>query len=397
MVALLATLLVIPVLRPLALRWGLVDLPGDRKTHGAAIPLVGGLAIYFGLTLGFFLCKEGPVPLGRPHVYSFFGASLLLLVVGCIDDFRELSPATRLLAQLLAALIMIFGAGVVLTDLGHLGLGGGVVALGIAGIPFTVFATMGLINAFNMSDGVDGLSGCLALTSLSGLILAAYTWGDPADTALLPILGTAVVGFLLFNLRILGRQRAAIFLGDAGSTLLGFALTWYAISLSQGDDRAFPPAVALWFLLVPILDTVTMLLRRIMRGHSPFLGDREHLHHVFQLAGYSAGDTVMTMTGVASLGVLVGLLCIYFRLPDELVAGAFLLVGGLYFWGMHRAWKNLIFLRYPISRRSWQERRQSTVAYTGVEQRRRLRRGGTGASKALAEPLAEPPQDHPLV
>ena len=97
---------------------------------------------------------------------------------------------------------------------------------------------MGVINALNMCDGLDGLSGSLSLTSLSGLILVAYTWGSPADTALLPILGGSVIGFLLFNRRILGRERASVFMGDAGSMFLGFALTWYAISLSQGEARA---------------------------------------------------------------------------------------------------------------------------------------------------------------
>ena len=154
----------------------------------------------------------------------------------------ELSPAVRFVAQVIAALLMIFGAGVVLNDLGSMTPSGELLQLGFLAVPFTVFATLGIINALNMCDGLDGLSGSLTLTSLSGLILVAYIWGSPGRYgACCRFLGTAIVGFLLFNLRLLGRERASVFMGDAGSMFLGFALTWYAISLSQGESRALPP------------------------------------------------------------------------------------------------------------------------------------------------------------
>jgi UDP-GlcNAc:undecaprenyl-phosphate GlcNAc-1-phosphate transferase len=266
---------------------------------------------------------------------------------------------------------MIFGAGVVLKDLGSMTPGGEVLRLQFLAVPFTVFATLGIINALNMCDGLDGLSGSLALTSLSGLILAAYIWGVPADTALLPILGTGIVAFLLFNLRLLGRERASVFLGDAGSMFLGFALTWYAIALSQGEHRALPPAAALWFLMIPIFDAVSMMLRRILKGRSPFAADREHLHHIFLLAGYSVNDTVLVMTGVASCGVFIGLVSIYFRVPELVVAGAFLLTGVGYFWMISHAWRVMRFIRTSICRRqSAVDRRKGPDAgYAGPERR----------------------------
>lgn len=371
LVALVATILLIVVLRPVAMRMGLVDLPNARKSHRAPTPLVGGLAIFIGLGLGFFLCKDGPIPLSQREVYSFFGAGFLLVAVGVVDDFLELSPAVRFVAQVIAALLMIFGAGVVLSDLGSMTPGGAVLRLGLLAVPFTVFATLGVINALNMCDGIDGLSGSLALTSLSGLILAAYTWGVPADTALLPILGTGILAFLLFNLRLLGRERASIFMGDAGSMFLGFALTWYAIALSQGEHRTLPPAAALWFLMIPIFDAVSMMLRRIRKGRSPFAADREHLHHIFLLAGYSVNETVLVMTGVASCGVFIGLACIYLEVPDIVVAGAFLVTGIGYFWMISHAWRVLRFLRTSICRREGGTDRRKNVdtAYTGPERR----------------------------
>lgn len=388
LVALVATILLIVVLRPVAIRVGLVDVPNERKSHRAPTPLVGGLAIFVGLGLGFFLCKDGPVPLNQREVYSFFGAGFLLVAVGMVDDFLELSPAVRFVAQVLAALLMIFGAGVVLKDLGLMMPGGGLLELGVLAVPFTVFATLGVINALNMCDGLDGLSGSLTLTSLSGLILAAYTWGIPADTALLPILGTGILAFLLFNLRLLGRDRASIFMGDAGSMFLGFALTWYAIALSQGQSRALPPASALWFLMIPIFDAVSMMLRRILKGRSPFAADREHLHHIFLLAGYSVNETVLVMTGVASCGVFVGLASIYFQVPEIVVAIAFLLTGIGYFWMISHAWRIMRFLRTPISRRQGARDRRMGVdtGYTGPERR-------SGRDRRSGQPSPEPAAD----
>jgi UDP-GlcNAc:undecaprenyl-phosphate GlcNAc-1-phosphate transferase len=371
LVALVATILLIVLLRPLAVHSGLVDIPNERKNHRAPTPLVGGLAIYGGMAVGFLFSGGWAGPLGNGEVYSFFAAGLLLVLVGVADDFLDLSPAVKFVAQLIAALLMIFGAGVVLTDVGSMTLSGDLLQLGWLSVPFTVFATMGVINALNMCDGLDGLSGSLSLTSLSGLILVAYTWGSPGDAALLMILGGAVVAFLLFNRRILGRERASVFMGDAGSMFLGFALTWYAISLSQGEARALRPSAALWFLMVPIFDAVSMMIRRIRKGRSPFAADREHLHHIFLLAGFTVNETVGMIVGLASLGVFVGLASIHFQIPELVVAGVFLLAGLGYFWMISRAWKVMRFLSHSISRRRGppERRKGPDASYTGPERR----------------------------
>lgn len=372
-VALLATVLLIGILRPLAVRVGLIDIPNERKTHGTPTPLVGGLAIFSGLVIAYFLCRNGSATLSEREIYSFFGAGFLLVVVGVVDDFVELSPLVKFVAQIVAALLMIFGAGVVLTDLGALTPGGEVFELGVLAVPFTIFATLGIINALNMCDGLDGLSGSLALTSLSGLMIAAHLSGGESDTTLLLTLGAAILGFLLFNRRLLGRQRASVFMGDAGSMFLGLALTWYAISLSQGETRALRPSAALWFLMVPIFDAVSMMLRRILKGRSPFSADREHLHHVFLLAGYSVNETVAIMVGLASLGVFVGLASTYYAVPELIVSGTFLLAGIGYFWMINRAWKVMRFLSRSINRRrSLPDRRRGRdTNYAGPERRSR--------------------------
>lgn len=389
LVSLIATAVLIVVLRPVAIRIGLVDIPNARKSHQTPTPLVGGIAMFAGLVIGFALCRDGPIPLGHREVYSFFGAGLLLVGVGLVDDFIELSPLVRLATQVVATLIMIFGAGVVLNDLGGITPSGRVLHLGILAVPFTIFATLGIINALNMCDGLDGLSGSLTFSSLSGLILVAYTWGNPSDTALLPILGTAIAAFLLFNVRLFGRKRASVFMGDAGSMFLGFALTWYAISLSQGEHRVLHPSVALWFLLVPIFDAVAMMLRRILKGRSPFAADREHLHHIFTYSGNTVNETVIVMTGLASFGVFIGLASIQFQIPDIYVAGAFMLAGIGYFWMIMRAWKNLRFLSTPFSRRTnAADRRQAAGAsYGGPD--RRSGRDRRNQPESVAEPVGQ--------
>jgi UDP-GlcNAc:undecaprenyl-phosphate GlcNAc-1-phosphate transferase len=373
----LTTAALILVLRPLAVTVGLVDVPSERKSHHGPVPLVGGIAIFIAVAAVYLLPALTGVSIPTHDAVSFLVAGCLLVGVGLIDDFVELSAAVRLIAQTVAALLMIFGAGVALHDLGGMTLSGDVLELGVLSLPFTIFATLGVINAMNMCDGLDGLSGSLALTSLTGFLAASWLWGDPGKAALLTAIGGGIVGFLLFNLRLPGRSRAAIFLGDAGSMFLGFALTWFAISLSQGPGQVVTPSAALWFLMVPIIDAVAMMLRRIVKGRSPFAADREHLHHIFLLAGYSVNQTVVILAMLSLAGVAFGLAATHWDWPDLLVAGAFLGVGLLYFWMIMHAWRVMRFLhrsicrrRVVVDRRSAGDRRQARAAdYRGPERR----------------------------
>lgn len=347
------TAMLIVVMRPLARIIGLVDVPDARKTHSGSVPLVGGIAIFLSvLALCLVSLWTGrPLVAAIPQLLSFLAGGLLLVGIGLADDFLELSARVRFLAQAMAALIMAFGGGVALADLGAMSVSGRVVELGLLTVPFTIFATIGVINALNMCDGLDGLSGSQALVSLGGFLLALLIWGEPADATLLAGLGGGIAGFLLFNLRLPGRTRASVFLGDAGSMFLGFALAWFAISLSQGPERIIKPAAALWFVMVPVIDAVAIMLRRILKGRSPFAPDREHLHHIFLLAGYSVSQTVAIMAALGAAGVAIGLACTWWDVPDLLVAGSFLGLGLLYFWMIMHAWRVQKFLHRPICRR----------------------------------------------
>ena len=228
-----------------------------------------------------------------------------------------------------------------LEDLGAIGFNAEIATLGMFSVPLTVFAAVGVINAVNMSDGIDGLAGCVSLVALISLALVAY-WGGAFER--LPLLGMliAVIGaFLCFNLRL---GRASVFMGDAGSMFLGFALAWFLIDFSQGDDRLLPPAVALWIFAVPLIDTVAMMLRRTLRGRSPFAADREHFHHVLLLAGFSPKITLVIILTVSAACAAAGMAAWYLGVPEAVLFYAFLILFALYFWLIMRAWKVKRFL-----------------------------------------------------
>jgi UDP-GlcNAc:undecaprenyl-phosphate GlcNAc-1-phosphate transferase len=356
-------------LSPLAKAVGLVDVPNARKVHQGEIPLVGGLAIFVAVfaanVISGFVLPEGV----RPVDYSgFYLAGMLLVLIGMIDDFVDLSPLHKIVVQTLATLIMVFGAQIVLRDLGVIGNDNNVLSLGIMAIPFTIFTTIGVINAVNMSDGLDGLAGSLSLVSLLGFLAATMIFGSGDGAPHILMLAAAVGGFLLFNFRIPGRS---------GSMFLGFSLAWFAIKFSQGDNRIIAPSAALWFLILPLFDAVAMTTRRIMKKRPAFGADKEHLHHIFLLAGFTVTETVGILAGIAALGVGVGLAGTYFRVPDVIMGGSFLALGLLYLRMIVHSWAVMRFLRYSICRRQSADDRRvvpdrrvaSNVVYMGAERR----------------------------
>jgi UDP-GlcNAc:undecaprenyl-phosphate GlcNAc-1-phosphate transferase len=314
------------VLRHLALRIGLVDHPGERKQHVGDIALIGGIAMFCGLMLSA-LTLEGSLGGYR----AFFAAAALLVIVGILDDFHELPAWSRFVAQFVAALIMTLGGGVVVTDLGAI-VGSGPVSLGEWSVPFTVFAVVGVINAFNMLDGADGLAGSVALVALSLFAYVAWAGGRNLDAAILGLLLCTVLVFLVFNARIPGRSQALVFMGDAGSMLLGFVLAWFAVSLSQSEQRAMAPACTLWILAIPLLDTVGILVRRIGAGRSPFLAATDHMHHLMFAAGLSVNKTVGLVGLSALLFGLGGVLAMQAGITESVLFGAFLLLFLLHLW-----------------------------------------------------------------
>lgn len=178
-------------------------------------------------------------------------------------------------------------------------------------LPFSVFAIVGMINAMNMCDGIDGLAGGLTATSLLWMSVLAYQGGRGLLTLELVILFGTTLGFLLFNLRTPLRGKAAVFMGDAGSMMLGTCLAWFAVNISQVPGPtgvAPPPVVVLWVLGLPVLDTLVLILRRLRQGRSPFSAGRDHMHHIWTHAGFTSGETTAILAlinlALGGIGVL---------------------------------------------------------------------------------------------
>lgn len=383
--ALAITAFVIEVARRFAPAIGLTDTPCDRKSHQGDIPLVGGIAIFTGLIL--VLAFSGAIA----DQWAYIFAAGLLVAVGVWDDAIGMSAALRLAIQAGSVLLVAAVGGTYVADLGQILPIVGTLELGWMAIPLTVFAGVGLINAFNMSDGVDGLCGTLTLVALTGLGIAAGIAGRESVLVLILALGGGVIGFLIFNVRLPRRKQAVVFLGDAGSYLLGLSVLYLAIRLSQGSNRAIDPVTALWFCMVPLLDTIGMILRRTRRGQSPLTPDREHIHHVFLLAKFSVTTTWIGLTLVAAAGVAFGLIGLANEIPESLMFATFLVVGVLYYGMITRVWKVLSFLKRSINRRvlvkidrrTSPDRRHNTDVYhvDGIPRERRSgddRRQGDG-------------------
>ena len=202
-----------------------------------------------------------------------------------------------------------------------------------------------MINAMNMSDGSDGLAGGLALIALFFFYLLAYATDQTSLTYLISILCASLIGFLVFNARNPWRKQASVFLGDSGSTMLGFVLAWIAIALSQGGVNKVTPITVMWILALPLLDMIAMVVRRLRLGRNPFAADREHLHHIFVAAGYSESQAVAIIWLVALSFGAVGVAGWYFGVPESVMAVGFVVALVMYYQFVMHAWKIMRYLK----------------------------------------------------
>lgn len=353
------TVLLIVWLRPLALRLRLVD-PAGGANPLQPVPLIGGIAMFGGL-----VCASVTLP--APKLGALLAAAASLVIIGLWDDYRGLSVRTRFAVQSGAALLMIYWGGVSLHDLGDLLWPGATFALGLSAVPLTVFSTVGVINAMNMVDGMDGLAAGIAGMSLLLLALMAFLAGLYTDAHLLLLAAGVVFTFLCFNLRLPWRRMGAkVFMGDAGGMFLGLILAWFFIKLSQGEFRAFTPVTALYLFGLPLLDTISLMIRRILKGRSPFAGDREHLHHLLTRAGYSVNQSVVIMWSLALALAMIGLAGLYLRIAESIMFYAILGLLFLYLYATSRACETM----KVIERRVATGRAEpSTVLFTAGEMR----------------------------
>ncbi len=282
LVSLSAALLMVPLVRRLALRFGWVDAPdGDRKRHAGATPNVGGIAIVGAAGVG--VAVVAVVALGLPgHLTASLAlpsplvllGALAIAGVGFVDDLREVSHRAKFAAQLaVTALAFLGGARIQVFDAA---LGDGALALAVSAVLTTVWM-VGLMNAVNLIDGMDGLAAGVVAIAFAALACAHGIGGDVGSLLLAASIGGALLGFLRYNF-----APATIFMGDSGSLFLGYTLASYAL---RGTSHANPvlalviPAVIMG---IPVLDTIVSMVRRKVTGKPLFYPDRDHIHHRLQ-------------------------------------------------------------------------------------------------------------------
>jgi UDP-GlcNAc:undecaprenyl-phosphate/decaprenyl-phosphate GlcNAc-1-phosphate transferase len=295
-IPLVLTLLMTPSVIWLAGRCGCVDYPGGRRVHAHPTPRWGGLAFFAGL-LPIFLLLD--VDQG---LLSYLAASFLLVALGAIDDWKPLGFSTKLLGILAAITIVIFSGGIVIRHIGTYG-SFGTVYLGALAIPFTYLAIVGVTNAINLIDGLNGLAGGISFLASLFLGIAAYMSGNYTLTCLCLGFAGALGAFLRFNML----ARARIFMGDSGSLFLGFSLSVFSIMLTQEPKYHIEPMLPVMVLFIPIFDTLRVMGTRAFAGRNPFKADMNHLHHLLVKAGHSQRKSVIFLWSLSGLFGLAAL------------------------------------------------------------------------------------------
>lgn len=288
-----------PVVARKAVSWGAVDVPGPRKIHQQAMPRLGGLALYVSFLAGAPLILK-PDCFG-PAGWGLLAGATVILLVGLADDIVGLTPRLKLLGQLAAAVSLLpFG---VTVDFLTNPLNGQVFSLGWVGIPVTLFWVVAVTNALNLIDGLDGLAG--GVSCIAALTVAAVGWtqwkvfGAAGQGAVIwpaLLLAAILLAFLRYNF-----NPARIFLGDSGAMFLGFVLAAVSIMGLTKSVTAVSVFVPLVILGIPLTDTAFAILRRYQQRRPIFQADREHLHHLLLVLGFSHRQAVLVVYGVSVL------------------------------------------------------------------------------------------------
>jgi len=296
-ISLVVTMSLIPPIMKWADKIGAIDLPDARKVHSEAIPRVGGIAMVLGSVIAIVLLAEL-----NQQVIAILAGFVVIWGFGLWDDRCELNYKTKFLGQLLAVVVVVTWGDVVVrtfpfTD-GHLP--------DYIAIPFTIFALVGITNAINLSDGLDGLAGGTSLITISMVALLAYDAGGDEVALIAMAVAGSILGFLRHN-----THPARLFMGDTGSQFLGFSLGVLVIVLSQSVNSAMSPLIPLMLLGLPILDTFAVMGQRLYEKRSPFSPDKNHIHHKLLAIGLDQYEAVFIIYLLQSSFVALAYFMLY--------------------------------------------------------------------------------------
>lgn len=305
------SILITPLMKKLAFLIGATDRPNQRKVHQSIMPRLGGLAIFISFIIGFFLLRPE-----NPSSLAILLGSLIIVITGVCDDLFELPAKLKLLGQLVAAVTVVFlgDLQVVFINLPF----GGQLEFGLFSIPFTILWIVGITNAINLIDGLDGLAAgvsSIALITISGM---AIIQGNFYVVMVGSIVLASTLGFLIYNF-----HPASIFMGDTGAMFLGFIIS--VLSLLGYKNVTFISFIVPVIILgVPISDTIFAIVRRIINKQPLSAPDKSHLHHCMLRLGFSHRQTVLLIYAMATFFGLVAVIYSQAR-----IGGAFFLIGVL--------------------------------------------------------------------
>ena len=337
----------------IALLKGLVDNPDARKLQKTPVPVLGGIAEFFGVLSGLLVGAMVYSLSGHVFVSSLLPvmcAMGLMLYIGAMDDIIGLSPLSRLVIEVLAVMGMIYASGMCIDDFN--GMWGIEKITWWLAVPLTVFAGVGIINSINMIDGVNGLSSglCISCCIIFGLLFAKV--GDVYNAALAFTIMGALIPFFVHN--VFG-DKSRMFIGDAGTMVMGILMTWFLINMLSSDSYAVHYervnnvniiAMGLAVLSVPVFDTLRVMTMRMLKGKSPFQPDKTHLHHVFIQVGISHFVTAMSEIFIGIIVFCLWTLSVELSASLECQLYIVILVAASLVWGTYA------FLRYHESRQT---------------------------------------------
>jgi UDP-GlcNAc:undecaprenyl-phosphate/decaprenyl-phosphate GlcNAc-1-phosphate transferase len=306
--ALVASIILTPLVIKLAFRIGAVDRPNYRKVHASVMPRIGGLAIFGAFLIGYLILRPTD-----EHAAGILVGAVIIIIVGFLDDMLEITAKAKLAGQLAAAVIVVTWGGLQI-DFINLPFFGQF-DFGYLSIPITIIWIIGITNAINLIDGLDGLAAGVSTIALISITVMAMIMGNVFVVAIAAILAASSLGFLLFNF-----HPAKIFMGDTGSLFLGFMISVLAL-LGFKNVAVVSLVIPIIMLGVPISDTFFAIVRRIRMKQKITAPDKSHLHHCLLRSGFSHRQTVLVIYGLA---ILFGVAAILFS--QATVWGAILLI-----------------------------------------------------------------------
>lgn len=281
------TLLLVPPIKRLATVAGAVDEPNERKVHHTVVPRMGGLAMFFGFLVTYLVYFNH-----QSEFHGIFLGMVVIVVVGIIDDSVGLEPKLKFLGQVVAALAAIFVGGL---NIDLVNMFGDHYSLGVLSLPLTIIWIVGITNAINLSDGLDGLASGISLIAFTCFGFLAYQRGDLMIFSVCLVLIGSILGFLKYN-----THPAEVFMGDTGSMFLGFCLGTISIAGHFKSLTTMTLITPVLVLFVPICDTLWAIIRRLAEGRSPFSADKKHFHHRLLNNGMEHHHAVSVIYGISA-------------------------------------------------------------------------------------------------